>query len=119
MLMAPVTKASGAMANSSGGNIERHRSPEGPAARAVVGTTCSDLRTSTVVLENITVFGSDYLRMKLPLGSHYLRMSADYLRRAHQVENEAAARQIEGTCHRASPTARIRSASSRVRPASS
>ena len=38
--------------------------------------TCSDLRTSDVVLENIAVFGSDYLRTKRPLGSHYLRMSA-------------------------------------------
>ena len=37
---------------------------------------CSDLRTSDVVLENIAVFGSDYLRTKRPLGSHYLRMSA-------------------------------------------
>ena len=33
-------------------------------------------RTSDVVLENIADFGSDYLRMKRPLGSHYLRMSA-------------------------------------------
>ena len=40
-------------------------------------TTCTGLRTSDVVLENIADFGSDYLRMKLPLGSHYLRMSAD------------------------------------------
>ena len=37
---------------------------------------CSDLRTSDVVLENIAVFGSHYLRTKRPLGSHYLRMSA-------------------------------------------
>ena len=37
---------------------------------------CSDLRTSGVVLENIAIFGSDYLRTKRPLGSHYLRMSA-------------------------------------------
>ena len=37
---------------------------------------CSDLRTSGVVLENIADLGSDYLRTKRPLGSHYLRMSA-------------------------------------------
>ena len=47
-----------------------------PAANAVSTNNCSDLKTSAVVLENIAVFGSDYLRMKLPLGSHYLRMSA-------------------------------------------
>ena len=38
--------------------------------------SCSDLRTSDVVLENIADLGSDYLRTKRPLGSHYLRMSA-------------------------------------------
>ena len=37
---------------------------------------CGDLRTSDIVLENIAIFGSDYLRTKRPLGSHYLRMSA-------------------------------------------
>ena len=31
---------------------------------------CSGLRTSGVVLENIASWGSDYLRMKLPSGSH-------------------------------------------------
>ena len=51
--------------------------------------SCSGLRTSGVVLENIASLGSDYLRTKLPSGSHYLRMSADYLRRAHLVENDA------------------------------
>ena len=51
--------------------------------------TCSGLRTSVVVLENIANPGSDYLRMKQPLGSHYLRMSTDYLRLAHRIENEA------------------------------
>ena len=50
---------------------------------------CSGLRTSGVVLENIAVLGSDYLRTKRPFGSHYMRMSADYLRRAHLVENDA------------------------------
>ena len=80
---------------------------------------CSGLRTSAVVLENIAVFGSDYLRMKQPPGSHYLRMSADYLRRAHLVENETKAAPAAGSCYKASPTARIRSANSRVPPASS
>ena len=49
---------------------------------------CSGLSTSAVVLENSGILGSDYLRMEPPLGSHYLRMSADYLRRAHPVEND-------------------------------
>ena len=80
---------------------------------------CSDLRTSGVELENIAVFGSDYLRTKRPLGSHYLRMSAHYLRRAHLVENDAEVVRTDDGRHNASPTARIRSASSRVRPASS
>ena len=82
-------------------------------------STCSDLRTSGVELENIAVFGSDYLRTKRPLGSHYLRMSAYYLRRAHLVENDAEVVRTDDGRHNASPTARIRSASSRVRPASS
>ena len=73
---------------------------------------CSDLRTSGVELENIAVFGSDYLRTKRPLGSHYLR-------RAHLVENDAEVVRTDDGRHNASPTARIRSASSRVRPASS
>ena len=80
---------------------------------------CSDLRTSGAVLENITSLGSDYLRMKRCLGSHYLRMSANYLRRAHMIENETRVVRTDGLRHRAKPTARILSASSRVRPASS
>ena len=48
----------------------------GPFIALLLNGICSDLRTSGVVLENIAVFGSDYLRTKRPLGSHYLRMSA-------------------------------------------
>ena len=47
-----------------------------PLIESAIVATCSDLRTSGVELENIAVFGSDYLRTKWPLGSHYLRMSA-------------------------------------------
>ena len=54
--------------------VKVERSPE--IKDAVQMPRCSDLRTSGVVLENIADLGSDYLRTKRPLGSHYLRMSA-------------------------------------------
>ena len=57
-------------------DIEPSATTKSKASRAHTMVRCSDLRTSDVVLENIAVFGSDYLRTKRPLGSHYLRMSA-------------------------------------------